>query len=407
MHILYISNLFPPRTVGGAELFAETLAHYVAEAGADVTVITLGHPNGQSSLFPRIRLIHVTPWNIHNPYDGRHRSVLSRAAFHLWDSLNLHAFKQVSALFRILRPDIVHTHNLPGFGELVWVAAKRLGIPVVHTAHDLHLLCPRTTLLRSDGRLCAQPSIVCKTWRRWHFFMSRWVNWFVSPSHFLLQKHLETGLRTKNTIVIPNGTLDSPRKIYRALKPADEPVRFLFLGQLSPHKGILELCEAFRGLVASNHGCNAELHIAGKGPLEEAVQQYSSTQEHISFHGFVTGKIKDKLLREADVLVLPSKCYENAPISVLEAFNYGLPVIASRIGGIPELVYDGITGILVTPGNVGELREALRQLAGDRILLAKMRNAVLREAQALKISNTIEAYMALYRQVHAKGAADP
>jgi len=405
MHILYISNLFPPRIVGGAELFAGTLAQYVAEAGADVTVITLGHPNGQSLPFPGVRLIHVTPWNIYDPYDGRDRSVLRRVAFHLWDSLNLHAFKRVLALFRILKPDIVHTHNLPGFGELVWLAAKRLGTPVVHTAHDFHLLCPRTTLLRSNGSLCTYPALACKVWRRWHFSMSRWVDWFVSPSKFLLKKHLDAGLKARNTVVIPNGISCISPKLQRSQKPLDEPVRFLFLGQLARHKGPIEVVESFKKILGKDR-TNAELHIAGKGPLEEIVRQHAAAEERIKFHGFVAGEAKDQLLREADVLVLPSKWYENAPISVLEAYNYGLPVIASRIGGIPELVHDGTTGILVTPGNVEELGEALRQLAGDRIVLAKMRNAALREAQALKISNTIKAYMVLYRQVLAEGTVD-
>jgi len=143
---------------------------------------------------------------------------------------------------------------------------------------------------------------------------------------------------------------------------------FLYIGRLSSEKGLLTLGEAIRAT-------GLRLIVAGTGPLEAVLRQRFP---HMQLAGHRSGLDLQALIDRSAAVVLPSEWYENCPMSVLEAMAYGKPVIASRTGGIPELVVDGETGLLFEPGNVLELRASLLALAADR----KKRHALGRAARA-------------------------
>lgn len=400
MHICYISCLWPPQVIGGAEVFAAALANAMAERSRKISVITLGIDGSKHSRAQNITLFQINPWNIYNPYIGARHSFPKRLIFHVWDSINTHAYGTIIHILKSLQPDIVHTHNLSGIGELAWLAAKRLGIPVVHTAHDLHLLCPRTTLFRSNNTLCIKPSLTCLLWRQWHLYTTRWVDWFICPSEFYVQKHLEEKLQAQHTKIIRNGvTLTQKELNYKPLKR--KQTKFLYLGQLAAHKGILDLLEAFSVVVREGNQA-AELYVAGKGPLEPIVHNYANQVKTIKYIGFVTGKDKDQLLANCDVLVQPSKWYEASSLSILEAFSYGLPVIASRIGALPEIVTDRKTGLLVEPGNVKDLASAIREIAWKRETILVLKEQVALTRERFDFIHSANAYDDLYCKISSK-----
>ena len=155
-----------------------------------------------------------------------------------------------------------------------------------------------------------------------------------------------------------------PAPIGRPLAATDQNVHFLFLGKLMEAKGIFDLLEAFALLSRTNRAIS--LTLAGNGAVER-VREWARTrnlQDRIEVPGWVEGEEKDRLLRAADVVVLPSY-KEGLPVAVIEAMAYGLPVIAAAVGGIPEMVVENETGLLVKPRDVNGLVEAMRRLASD------------------------------------------
>ncbi len=146
------------------------------------------------------------------------------------------------------------------------------------------------------------------------------------------------------------------------IRPASEDLGYcLYLGRLSHEKGIATLVRA--------HGQmrrRTPLKVCGTGPLLESLRE--AAPANVEFLGYRTGEDLDEIIRGASVIVVPSVWYENCPISVLEAMAYGKPVVASRIGGIPELVEDGVSGLLYSPGDSEELAERLDTVMSDESL---------------------------------------
>jgi glycosyltransferase involved in cell wall biosynthesis len=168
----------------------------------------------------------------------------------------------------------------------------------------------------------------------------------------------------------------------------------LLLTRLTVEKGVHVLLQAVATLPRT---LGFELIIAGRGPLEPDVQQAAAADERIKFVGYVTGDAKDALLASADYLVLPSLWYENAPVVVIEAAAYGLGVIGSRIGGIPELVREGRTGLLFEPGNAKELAGALRRLLGEDAALPELADEARILAEEHSVDRMVGAYLECYR----------
>jgi glycosyltransferase involved in cell wall biosynthesis len=209
----------------------------------------------------------------------------------------------------------------------------------------------------------------------------------------VLDRHLELGFFPRaHTAIVPWGappvaaTVGSPRR-------DEAPVRFLFLGSLQPHKGIGVVLEAFRRAPDAP----LSLDIAGAGTMADACLAAARRDPRIRFHGFVTGGEKEGLLGSADVLLFPSLCWEVVGLVMLEAFAHGVPVIASRTGGIPEFIEDGRTGLLVEPGDAAALATQMRRLAANRDVIEAMRGACRACAARLTWGRTVGELVEVYK----------
>src|SRR5690606_38436044 len=119
-----------------------------------------------------------------------------KALWHLRYAWNRDAARKFSAILATQKPDIVHTHEIDGFSASIWNAARQAGIPVMHTAHDYHLLCPRALLLtRNNQPYSSPPNPAYALYRAWHMCTTRYVDLFCAPSQFLLDQHQRAGLR--------------------------------------------------------------------------------------------------------------------------------------------------------------------------------------------------------------------
>jgi len=403
MHVLLVNNLYPPIMAGGAELIVAYLGEELAQRGHRVTAVSTCGPDMEPHPIEHrngVEVIRFFPRNMYWSFARQGQPRIKRALWHLRDAWNLDAARRFQRILREQRPDIVHTHVIDGFSASIWRRARQSGVPVVHTAHDYHLICPRAFLLTRDWKLCTHPSLGCRTYRRWHLGTAGAVDLFVSPSQFLLDKHREAGLPVQRSALVRNG-IPMPGLAERVPRQAGK-LRLLLLCRLTVEKGVRVVLDAMRRLPPS---ADVELVIAGRGPLEDLAREAAARDGRIRFVGFVQGEQKDALLAQADYLLIPSLWYENAPVAVVEAAAYGLGLIGSRIGGIPELVEPGATGFLFNPGDVAELADTVQGLASGRLALRNFTAASRAVADRHSVARMVDSYEQHYATLCGSGTA--
>ncbi|MGB6382032.1 MAG: glycosyltransferase family 4 protein, partial [Syntrophobacteria bacterium] len=170
----------------------------------------------------------------------------------------------------------------------------------------------------------------------------------------------------------------------------DSFVNVLYLGQVVPHKGVSLLAKAFKAISRND----VRLHIAGDGDYSGPLHDELKNISNVTFHGHVSGEAKESLLAGSDVCVLPSICYETAGLVILEAYSYGLPVIGSRIGAIPEMVAENKTGFLFEPGDQSGLVSVLQNISKER--LRQMANDCRQAAMSYSMENHLDKLFDLY-----------
>ena len=398
MNVLIVSNKYRPDVVGGAELVADSLARALARAAHTVTVLTTrttpGEPESEEQ--ESVTIHRIWPGSDFLPRPGLPwwRHVLHQSRAHLLDLHNRRVARATRERIDATVPDLVHTHNLYGLSPSVWTAAAEAGIPIVHTAHDCYLLCPRGTLLHGNGRPCDRAPALCRLYRSWYLRQARAVTAFCCPSLHHLDLHRRRGIGARSCHLIHNGIEGVPGQTPPKPTAAGRSLRVLYLGRLESHKGIDTLLRA-ADLVQEQ----ATFAIAGTGPLAGRVRDAAERCDRIRHHGFVSGSAKERLLNDADILVLPSVCAESYGMSVVEGFAHAVPAVVTNIGGQAELVDDGVTGHHFPPGDAERLAAIIRDLAAAPARLSIMRRAAFEASRAFTLERMAQTYMDLYREV--------
>jgi len=280
----------------------------------------------------------------------------------------------------------------------VWDAVKTEGLPLVHTLHDYHLISRNSMLLHGkNAQLCDGNDLECKIYRS---LMRRLVDnkpdFVISPSRFVLDKHLEAGFFVSSRKAVLPLWGDPPISEYLSTSEEGCHLRALYIGTISRHKGVRYLVLAFRRLIDKE----ASLEIIGSGDQElDECRRLAANDSRIHFRGFMSGKEKEAVLNWANVIVLPSVWYDNAPLVILESFARGKPVIASRIGGIPELVEHEKNGLLFEPRNINELVVCLEKLGRDHNLLEKLSKNAIKTALRLSAEAHVISLLKIYQSV--------
>lgn len=300
------------------------------------------------------------------------------------------ARRKFDALLREFRPDIIHlnlVHRQITFSILDAPWLREHPVPVVYTAHDFVPVCPNCTFLDGEGKVCeacldgrfrhcverrcvkgsAAKSLLAAAEAR--FLRAhgsyRKVDRYIAPSEFMSSKLVGGGFPEDRVLVMRN-FLPASRAAALAREDGGRSPYLLYFGRLSPEKGIGVLLEAF-SRVAGGLPAGLRLKVAGTGPLEGELRGEADRLGiggRIDFVGFQSGEALDRLVREAAWSVVPSLWYENMPYSIVESLAAGTPVMGSALGGIPELVREGRTGLLFEPGDSRSLAEALLRAAG-------------------------------------------
>lgn len=306
------------------------------------------------------------------------------------------------------QPDVIHVHNtFPMISPAIyWVAAKH-HIPVVQTLHNFRLLCPQAMFLR-EGKVCEAcmggvpwrgvvhgcyrdskvQSAVLAGMVSFHRLLGTWqdkVTRYIALNEFCRKKFIQGGLPAERVVIKAN-FVDFP-------PPAVTQRRdFLFVGRLSAEKGVDVLARAARRI-------QVKIQVAGSGPEQAELEQIANV------HLLGALSTDDVRLKMSDslALVLPSVWYENFPRTLVEAFGCGLPVIASRLGALAELVEDGVTGLLFNPGDADDLADKLQWAQAHPEQMRAMGVAARAKYEAFYTAEAnYQQLMAIYRDAIAE-----
>ena len=379
MRVLLVSAHGADTSYGGAERYVSDLALGLRDRGHEPRILS-AFPPRETPAGVETATLHATDWRT---------SRTRRLRNHLGDILSLPG----PALRRAVadaRPDLVHTNNLPGISSAVWEIAREAGVPVVHTLHDYHLLCPRTTLVRPDGTPCRPHPLLCglRTSRLRRFAGA--VSHVVAGSEHLLRVHRGFFPRAAESVVrLPLAPLEGASP-----PPPGSPPRTLgYIGGLAPTKGVRLLVEAAPELARQG----ATLRVAGDGPLRPEVEA-AATRGDLVYDGFLDGARKLDFLGACDVGLVPSLWDEPSgpPYVVCEWLAAGRPVLATRRGGLAEAI-ELLGGVLPLEPTAEGIVSAVAALGDDTRWHAAVA-AVPRPAEDA-VERWLDEYERLYRAV--------
>lgn len=294
------------------------------------------------------------------------------------------AYKSMAQLIQLEHPDIVHVHNLyPMLSPSVLVACHRASVPVVMTCHDFRLICP-TWFNLSHNRVCDRCAGGSEYWcilkncrgnifesiaytlsstvaRKWKLFQNN-VTVFTAPSNFAKMWLINVDFIQQQILVLPNMVTFPGVSVNPAMGEY-----IAYAGRFSFEKGIDTLLAAAKLL--------PQLSIRLAGDYSTMPEVLKAASANVEFVGLLDRSQLSRFFRKARFLVVPSKGLETFGMVAAEAMSYGLPIIASRIGGLAEIVEDGVTGLLFEPGNPEELAEKMKLLWKNPELCQKMGRA--------------------------------
>ncbi|MGA2631175.1 MAG: glycosyltransferase [Terriglobia bacterium] len=355
-------------------------------------------PGGEDVVFQAERAMltaarhRVIPFVVHND------SIQASSA---WERVKLSAqtvwsresYRETKALLGRERPDVAHFHNtFPLISPSAYYACREAGVPVVQTLHNYRLLCPAATF-RQNGSICEKcvtgglsngvlhgcyrgsraataASALMLGAHRWLGTWNEVVDCYIALTEFSRRKFVEGGLPAEKIVVKPNFVAPDPllgcsgdvpiaeSKIIDGGPRSDRGRRqpqlqegyALYVGRLTYEKGVRTLLRAWRNT-------SIPLRVVGDGPLRQELEDDASSHglSQICFHGRLASDELMPMMKGARFLVLPSEWYESFPVTLAEAFACGVPLIASRLGAMQEIVADGRTGLHFTPGDADDL----------------------------------------------------
>lgn len=370
---------------GGSDAVYFDHAALMEEVGWRNAYFSMRHPRNLSSRWDKY---FVDELEFGHTYGFGQKLLMSSKVIYSFE-----ARKKLKGLLSEFVPDVAHVHCIyHHLSPSVLPLLREEGIPVVLTAHDLKIACPAYKMLNRGGvcercktgsvlnvvkHRCVRDSLAASAIVAAESALHGWLQTYrrhlskvVAPSRFFLEKFVEWGWPREQLTYIPN-YVDSSR-----FEPEFNPGEyFLYFGRMAPEKGVHTLLRA----AAKAH---VALKLAGTGPELDALKNLAhNVGVNAEFLGFKSGSELHELIRHARAVVLPSEWYENAPMSVLESFALGKPVIGAQIGGIPEMINHGENGWTFPSGDVMELSEVLsgvaRLASGDLVRLGKSaRNGV-------------------------------
>jgi glycosyltransferase involved in cell wall biosynthesis len=411
VRVLLVVHGYPPEDLGGTETHTATVARLLSERGHDVWVLA---GRGQEDRSSR-SIVDGTDGDV--AVRRLHVPLEDRSPYKLRDGWTRGEFER---LLDAVRPDVVHIQHLARLSADLIESARTRSVPTVVTLHDLWFQCaavhPRAerngrfeacrswidcarrhelrplrrnlSLARQSGLRSVLPR---GTWRSG--FLRRQLQLadiVLPPSDFIRDAFVRFGVAPDKVHVMPHGT-DLVRDVANG---RHDPIRFGYVGSLVPAKGVQILCEAFAGLTG-----DSTLHLYGRRSDDRYARGIDAfLGSRIRYEGEFRAEDAGRVYRALDVLVAPSIVHESFGLTVIEAQAFGIPVIVSRAGALPERVRDEQDGLVVPPGDSAALRRALARLAEPA--------EVTRFAERISEPRSMSSYIEELEGIYAKLVSD-
>jgi len=365
---------------GGAEISFFETAKLLEKHNHTVLFFSMHHPNNFETKYKKYFTSNVN-------YESSNILHNLNSALKIFYSFE--AKRKIEELIKEEKPEIAHLNNIyHQISPSIVHSLKKFGIPIVMTLRDLKMVCA-SYLMLNKGKTCD----LCRNKRYYNCFLqgcvknSRMkslintiemylhhqffhiydlVDVFISPSQFLKAKVEEMGFKGKIVHLSNFVNFEEYTPQYEAVERS-----LVYFGRLSREKGLFTLIEAMRGI-------DAKLKIIGEGPLREALIDKMNVLglKNVEFLGYKSGEELKSEIKKSMAVVLTSEWYENNPRSIIEGFALGKPAIGARIGGIPELVRDGDTGLTFTASDSADLHSKIMVFLGNPQSVERMgRNA--------------------------------
>lgn len=386
LKILLVHNHYRSSAPSGEDVVFDSERRLLESNGVEVAAYErFNDAIDESTLSARVRLALDTAWS------GR-------------------TYRELSAVLRRLKPDVVHLHNtFPLVSPSAYGACRHNNIPVIQTLHNYRLICPGALLLR-DGRPCedcvggslipalrhgcyrgsrvATSVLVWMLWRnRLAGSYERRVDRYIALTRFAAGRLIAGGLPAARVVVKPN---------FLSQPPAVGDGRggyAVYVGRLTQEKGAETLVAAWKQV------SGLPLKVVGEGAMRAELERIvRAAGLPVEFCGYRPRAEVFELIRNAALQIVPSECYEGFPLSVIEAYACGTPVVASRLGSLGEVVPDGTAGVLFAPGDPHDLAAKVNALiaAPDRLREMRRRARALFE-QRYTAEHNFKQLMAIYR----------
>lgn len=381
---------------GGSETYMFKLGEKLTQEGHQVEYFGMEHEG---------RCVSNSVQAYTEDMDFHNSGALQKIKMSLKTIYSKEARQKIRLVLDNFKPDIVHLNNFnyqltPSIilETRKWEKETNSNVKIIYTAHDYQLVCPNHMMY--NNKICEKciggNFINCTKDRCVHDSLLKSAIGTIEAMYWnknkvyeqldaviccsdFMKKKLDTNPVFRNKTIAIHNFID------KIETPECEKGNYvLYFGRLSNEKGIHTILNSK----------NIKFIIAGSGPLEEEVKK----TENVEYVGFKTGDELKELIAKARLTVYPSIWYENCPFSVMESIMYGTPVVASSIGGIPELIVNGKTGILFSAGNTAEFENAIKEIAENDDKAESMSKACLEYK-----FDTVDEYMQKLLQIYSKG----
>lgn len=402
MNVLVLHTLYAPHIGGGAEIVVRQLAEGLQRRGIGVAVLATGPQTGLAEeTLDGVRIYRAGLDNFYWHYTQTRPNRLLRLGWHFRDRYNRSMRRHVRRVIELERPDVVVCNNLTGWSISAWDEISAAGLPIVQVLHDLYLLCPKDTMF-NKGRSCERQCAMCSCFRQPHAAASAQVATVIGVSRFVLDRLLAQGYFSRASQHVVHNSIDAPAaKPTMPKVPATAPLRFGYIGTLSENKGVGWLIDQFQAL-----STDATLVIAGRGKLDyERRLRDMADPSRVSFVGY---QPSERFMQDIDVLVIPSIWAEPFGLVAVEACAHGLPIIATEMGGLPEIIQDNFNGLLCSPADPDSLGRAMLRLMLDGELRKRLSEQARSSVAAfLNMERMLDQYQAiLHSTLHGRSAHD-
>ncbi|CAM4143614.1 glycosyl transferase [Bacillus luti] len=319
--------------------------------------------------------IDVQLYSVHND-EIKQKSKFSKAKLAVEAVWSYTEYKKMKNYLMEIKPDVVHVHNFfPLLSPSIYYACQKLGIPIVQTLHNYRLICPSAMLMRNnqicencldsslwnavkygcyrDSRAQTLPVTMMIKFNRIIGTWENTVDRYIALTNFSKKKFTQGGISESKIVVKPNFLMQNSEQIHRNL---DEEY-ILFVGRISEEKGIRNLLNAWKQI---DNKKGTKLYIIGDGPDKKMLESEHFADD-ICFLGKKDSKDVLFYMKNAKYLIVPSIWYEGFPMTIVEAYSVGTPVLCSKIGSLQEVVINGETGFHFKHNNIEEITSVIQK----------------------------------------------